>query len=129
MAEESAHILVVDDELELRELLAQVLESEGFRVSQAPGGRIALEILKQEKVDLVISDLRMPDGGGVELLKTIKSINSQLPLVIMITGFSDMPESQIIKLGAHAMLLKPFDTDVFSAVVRDAVKLVKSKSR
>jgi two-component system response regulator (stage 0 sporulation protein F) len=126
MSSANAHILIVDDELDLRELLAQMLESEGFRVSQASGGRMALEILKKESVDLVISDVRMPDGDGVELLKNIKATNPKLPLVIMITGFSDSSEAQILKLGAHAMFMKPFDTDAFSQAIHAAIDLAKA---
>ena len=129
MAAETSHILIVDDELDLRELLAQMLESEGFTVTQAAGGRAALAILKNEKFDLVISDVRMPDGDGVELLKSIKKDSPELPFVIMITGYSDLSETQILGLGAHSMFMKPFDTDSFIQSIHAAVSLAKASKK
>src|ERR1019366_6234991 len=80
-------ILVVDDERSMRELLAIVLRREGYEVLLAENGRAAIDLLEREPVDLLISDIKMPDLSGVEVLRAAKRIDRDI-LGIMITAFA-----------------------------------------
>lgn len=105
------HILVVDDEVDLREIVASELEFMGAHVSQAGNIMAADGILKQKKIDLIISDIRMPGGTGIDLLKTVKARNILNPPVILITGFADITSEEAYAEGAEALLNKPFQLD------------------
>jgi CheY-like chemotaxis protein len=110
-------ILVVDDEKDLREPLSEELTSLGARVFQASNGTEALAIVRSEKIDAVVSDIRMPGGDGVELLKNIKEYQYDFPVVMLITGFSDLSLEDAYHLGAEAILAKPFDLDELDLTV------------
>lgn len=105
-----ARILIVDDDEPLRDILVIVLEDRGYEILQASGGHEAASFLKRESVDLVISDVRMPDGDGIELLKSIRERNSKVPLVIVMTGYTDVSVDEIKRLGAQAVFYKPFNS-------------------
>ena len=79
------HILIVDDEADVREVLAQVLTIKGYRVTAAETGHEALRFAKTERPDLLISDLQMEDADGLELIEQIKTLHPNLP-VILLTG-------------------------------------------
>ena len=106
-----SNILVVDDEPVLREVLVEELRFEGHQVWEATGGIEGLEIVRNNELDVVISDIRMPKGDGVELLKAIKNINPTKPIVFLITGFTDYQEKVLLDLGAEAVVRKPFSID------------------
>ena len=80
-------ILVVDDERSMRDFLKILLTREGYKVHTAPNGTDALKTIADQAIDLVITDIRMPTMGGLELLDRIKQRNTSLP-VIMITAFA-----------------------------------------
>jgi len=65
-------VLIVDDEANFREALAFLLKMEGYKILTAESGHSALKLLKERKVDVVVSDIRMPDGDGIELLRRLK---------------------------------------------------------
>jgi two-component system chemotaxis response regulator CheY len=110
-------LLIVDDEKDLREPLALEFESLGCQVFQARNGKEAFDIVLREKIDAVISDIRMPGGDGIELLKKIKAQNPIFPVVMLITGFTDLSHEEAYHLGAEAVLAKPFDLDAVDAAV------------
>lgn len=105
------HVLVVDDEVDLREILASELEFMGALVSQAGNISSADAILKEKKIDLIISDIRMPGGTGIELLQIVKARNVLTPPMILITGFADITSEVAYDDGAEALLNKPFQLD------------------
>lgn len=105
------NVLVVDDEVDLREIVASELDFMGAKVEQAGNISAADAILKQKKIDLIISDIRMPGGTGVDLLKTVKARNILNPPVILITGFADITSEEAYAEGAEALLSKPFQLD------------------
>jgi CheY-like chemotaxis protein len=111
-------LLIVEDENDLREPLVEEFENLGCRVFEACNGADAFEIIKKEKIDAVISDIRMPGGDGIELLKNIKSIHHACPVVMLITGFSDLSKEDAYHLGAEAILSKPFDLDEIDLAVQ-----------
>jgi DNA-binding NtrC family response regulator len=103
----SAHLLVVEDDPEMRDLLRKVLEKEGYQVSVAADGRNATTALSRIPFDLVVTDMLMPDNGGLELLQVIRESQPTLP-VIIITAFGDWGSySRALELGAAAFISKP----------------------
>jgi DNA-binding NtrC family response regulator len=102
-------ILVVDDDLHILEVLEARLSSVGCQVLKAPGPREALKILKMQPVDLMISDMKMPDMGGMELLREARSFLPSLP-VVFLTAYGTIPDAvTAVKEGAVDYLTKPFD--------------------
>ena len=117
-----ARILVVDDERSMRELLAIVLRREGYEVLLAENGRAAIETLEREPVDILISDIKMPDLSGVEVLRAAKLIDKNI-LGIMITAFASTETAvEAMRLGACDYLSKPFDVDLLRMKVREKIE-------
>jgi CheY-like chemotaxis protein len=112
-------ILVVDDEVELRELLAIYLKMKGFEVHEAGSGSEALEILKQnQSIRLVISDIQMPKGDGMFLLKTLKNDLKSSVTVFMYSGGSIKELSLYKAEGADAVFEKPINLANLVNVIR-----------
>ena len=117
-----ARILVVDDERSMRELLAIVLRREGYEVLLAENGRAAIETLEREPVDLLISDIKMPDLSGVDVLRAAKRVDQDI-LGIMITAFASTETAvEAMRLGACDYLSKPFDVDLLKMKVREKIE-------
>jgi two-component system, NtrC family, response regulator PilR len=104
-------ILVVDDEASMRDMLRIVLRREGYDVLIAVNGRKAIEILQRERVDLLLSDIRMPDITGVEVLRAAKDVNRDI-VAFMMTAFASTETAvEAMRLGAVDYLMKPFSMD------------------
>jgi len=118
----SPRILVVDDERSMRELMAIVLRREGYEVLLAENGRSAIDLLQHEPVDLLISDIKMPDVSGVEVLRAAKAVDKDI-LGIMITAFASTETAvEAMRLGACDYLSKPFDVDLLKMKVREKIE-------
>ncbi len=105
---EVRHILVVDDEQEVRDTLFNVLQNLDYVPHVAASGKEALEIIKKEPIDVVLSDLYMPEMDGIELLKRVKAINNKI-VFLMITAHPTIETAvDAIKKGAYDYLTKPF---------------------
>ena len=104
-------ILVVDDDVALCEIMAEELGDEGFDVSKAYSGNQALMFLANNKTDIVLTDIKMPDGTGIDLVKAIAKMNPELPQVFMMTGFADISDNELINMGAKAVYKKPVPID------------------
>jgi DNA-binding NtrC family response regulator len=103
----SAHLLIVEDDSEMRDLLRKVLQKEGYRVSLAADGHEATTAVGRIPFDLIVTDMLMPDDGGLELLQHIHETQPTLP-VIIITAFGDWGSySRALELGAAAFISKP----------------------
>ncbi len=114
-------ILVVDDEINTREGLKQALEEDGYNVLTAGCGNKAKQILSKKEVNLLISDLRMPDISGMELLKFTRK-SAPHTAIIIITGFGTIETAvKAMKEGAYDFLTKPVDIDKLSAMVEKAL--------
>lgn len=113
-------VLVVDDEEEIRDLISFHLSDKGLKTITADSGRSAFDLIVSHKPGVVISDLRMPDGDGFELLRRINSLKRKDPKVIMVTGFWNPEAEDVAIAGAEVILTKPFDVDV---LVRLVIKL------
>ncbi|MEM5786201.1 MAG: sigma-54 dependent transcriptional regulator [Syntrophobacteraceae bacterium] len=108
---EKARILVVDDELIIRESLGGWLKRAGHQVSTAAGGHHALELIGKSDYDLVFLDIRMPDLGGLDVLRNIKVVQPAT-LVVMITAHGSMETAiEAMKSGADDFIIKPFEPD------------------
>ena len=119
---QAPRILVVDDEPSMRQMLAIVLKREGYDVSLAENGRMAVAALERGPFDLLISDIKMPDMSGVEVLRAAKQIDPDI-LGIMITAFASTETAiEAMRLGACDYLSKPFDIDLLKMKVREKVE-------
>jgi two-component system response regulator PilR (NtrC family) len=114
-------ILVVDDEKAIRNGLRQVLESEGHTVELSDSGYSALEMLQTKDFHVVITDLKMPGMDGMEVLKAIRILQPNVP-VIFITGFSTLDNAvEVMKMGAFDYVPKPFTADIIIEKVQKAI--------
>ena len=114
-------VLIVDDELSMREMLAILLKKEGLDVRTAASRAEAARTLGEGPVDLVLTDVKLPDGDGLEILRQVKAAAPETPVVVMTAfGTTEMAVGAR-KLGAEAYILKPFDVDELRIVVRDAL--------
>lgn len=115
-------ILVVDDEESIREFFEIMLKREGYEVHSAANGRLALEWLKENPVDVVISDIQMPEMSGLELLQKVRESDSEA-IVIMITAFGSTETAvEAMKLGAYDYIQKPFKIDEVKIVLKQALE-------
>src|SRR5215471_4727600 len=115
---ESARILVVDDERSMREMLAILLRREGHEVAVADNGRTAIDLLNQRPFDLIVSDARMPDLDGLEVLKHARSVNPAI-IAIMVTAYGSPDLLRgVAQLGVNDYVEKPFNTDVLRFRIR-----------
>ncbi|OGP66995.1 MAG: Fis family transcriptional regulator [Deltaproteobacteria bacterium RBG_16_44_11] len=115
-------ILIVDDELNMRLVLAAMLKKEGYEVASASDGREALQILKSGKIAAVVTDLKMPNIDGMELLHCISEQHPEVP-VIMITAHGTVATAvEALKKGALDYITKPFDLDELKNVISKAIK-------
>lgn len=124
-----ALVLIVDDERGMRDFLKILLEKEGHKVITANRGTKALEILETKDVELVISDIRMPEMSGIELLEIIKEKSPEMPM-IMITAFASPDDAVIaMKNGAFDYISKPFNVEEILSVIRSATARNSSKAQ
>lgn len=102
-------VLIVDDDELFREILLSILKDKDLEVLQSQNGKDALKVLESQKVDLIISDVRMPEMDGITLLKKVRE-KSKIPFILS-TGFSEITETgKAHELGANAFLAKPFES-------------------
>jgi signal transduction histidine kinase len=118
-AEPQGRILVVDDEADVREMLADVLMSRGHHVTLAGSGREALRSFEQGDYDLVITDLGMPDVNGWEVARAIKAMRASMP-VLLLTGWADAVDAGTGRVDA--VIKKPFDMTKLAAAVSAALR-------
>lgn len=112
-----ANVLIVEDNEDLCQTLADVLRKEGNKVRTAFSGGHALNILKNDIIDLVLLDIKLPDINGIKILEAIKEMDPDI-LVIMITALTDAkPAVDAMKMGAYDYLMKPFELDELKLVV------------
>ena len=117
-----SRILVVDDEPSMREMLAIMLFKEGYEVLVAESRAAAARVFAQGTVDMVITDVKLPDGDGIEILRHVKSASPQTVVIVMTAFGSTETAVAALKLGAHDYLVKPFDVEELKIVVRGALE-------
>jgi two-component system, NtrC family, response regulator len=122
-------ILIVDDEDELRKLLAKILKLEGFATLEAENGAKARDIFKKEEIALVITDVRLPDISGIELISEIKKVNP-LTEILVITAYGTIEDGvTAIKEGAFDYLIKGDDDNKIVSLVQKAIDKLHLKKR
>lgn len=115
-------VLLVDDQQELRRLFERALVKAGHEVIAVENGRKAIELAGQSRFDVVISDVRMPDIGGVELLERLHDEDPTLP-VLLVTGSPDLDTAmRAVKFGAFEYLVKPVSFDTLRASAARAIE-------
>lgn len=116
-------ILVVDDDESLRRVIEYNISEEGYDVLPCDSGKKAIEIFKENEIDLVITDLQMPEMGGIELIKQIRAI-APSAMVIVITAFGTVDTAvESMKLGAFEYITKPFNREELKIIVKKALEV------
>lgn len=115
-------VLLVEDDDDNRELMAEVLVSAGFEVLAAASGQDGLRTLSDHPVDVVVTDVGMPGMGGLEMARSVKAIAPGVPVVI-VTGWAERDDiARARGRDVDAVLIKPVDPDALTAAVNDAVQ-------
>ena len=115
-------ILVLDDERSLCELLKVVFQKEGYEVLTTPSAKKAIEIAQGDDIDVVVSDIKLPEMNGLEVLKRLRKIKPELP-VLMITAYGTIKEAvEALKMGAYDYIIKPFDVEELKVIVAKALE-------
>jgi DNA-binding NtrC family response regulator len=116
-------VLVVDDKTDMPETIQDYLQESHYRVLTAPSGEEALDLMSSEKVDAVVTDLRMGGMGGLELVRRVKESDSQISVLVM-TAYGTVEDAvKAIKLGAFDFLTKPFPMEELQVKVAQSLKL------
>ena len=112
--------MVVDDEEQMRVIISRFLNALGHEAVSAPNGRDALRKFRDQPFDLVLSDVRMPELNGLQLLKAIKEMNPRVP-VVLISGYADIEiVVEALKAGAENFLPKPIKMNFLGKVVEQS---------
>ena len=119
-----ASLLIVDDELSMRQFLTHLFQREGHSIRVAENGRRAMEMQRQQPVDVIISDVRMPDMGGIDLLRATKDLHPQTEVIMMTAFANEETAREAVKLGAFNFIYKPFDNDLLKVIVQRAVQKI-----
>lgn len=121
-------ILIVDDDETLREAMVFDFKRKGFNILSAENGEKGFEIVSSNKIDLVVSDIRMPHGDGITLLEQIRKHYPNIPSVIFVTGFADISDAECLAKGARKVLSKPFERKELMQAVLEALE-IQEKSK
>ncbi|WP_141732971.1 response regulator [Oligoflexus tunisiensis] len=121
-------ILIVDDEQDLCESLAYVLEDFGFETSTATTTAQAYHQIMNGRVDIVLSDVRMPGENGVEMIRRVRKQKPHEPVFILMTGFTDISEKDALAAGAEVMLRKPVKLEQLQVLLERIRKQLQEKA-
>ncbi len=110
-------ILCVDDEADILDLFCEEFLDHGFDVLKAENGILGVEVFNANKVDCIVTDIRMPAGDGVDMVKKLKEKGVDVP-IFLVTGFSDYSTEELYGLGVNAIIFKPFDMDEIVDMVK-----------
>ena len=115
-------ILVVDDQQQVANTVVEIMSRAGYSATAAYGGMEAVKRFQEGDYQLVITDLKMPEVNGMDLLKTIKGIDAKVP-VIVVTGYGTVKKAvEAIKIGAYDFIEKPVDRDKLELIVERALE-------
>ncbi len=121
------NILVVDDELGMRQFLTHLFQRDGHSIRTAENGRQAMEMLREHPADVVISDVKMPDMGGIELLRAARELQPNIEVIMMTAFANEGTAHEAFLLGAFDFVHKPFDNDLLREKVARALKQISLK--
>ncbi|MGH7855979.1 MAG: sigma-54-dependent transcriptional regulator, partial [Candidatus Binatia bacterium] len=115
-------MLVVDDDARMRRVLQILATKMGLECAAAPGAEEALAVFRAERSDLVVTDLKMPGKSGIEFLRELREIDSEVPVIVLTAHGTVETAVEAMKLGAVDYLQKPFDNDALAMVIRRALE-------
>jgi DNA-binding NtrC family response regulator len=121
-------VLLVDDQPELRRLFRRSLSRVGYLVVEAWNGRVAVELARQQSFDVVISDVRMPDMSGVELLEALRDSDPDLPVVLTSGSPDAVTPLEAGELGAFAYLVKPVSFETMHDTASRAIDMRRARA-
>ena len=122
MNKEQICILIVDDEEDIQELVQFQLEDEGYKVLTASSGNEGFQLFQNNDIQLIVSDVRMPNGDGVEFLDKVSKIKMDPPYFYFMTGFADISKDESLAKGARGFFSKPFNLDEFTKEINNCVE-------
>jgi DNA-binding NtrC family response regulator len=121
------HILVIDDDTAVREVLTATLLNDGYQVSGVSDGASALQMIQEQPIHIVITDLHMPGMDGLEVISRITKLDSRIITIVM-TGYGTIDYAvRTMKAGAFDFITKPFGPDTVSLIVKRAIEVLKLK--
>ena len=121
-------VLVVDDEESMCQYLTILLEKEGYDVTAVTSGAEALAAMEADRHDVVLSDIQMPKLDGIQLLKGIKAIDPETPVIMLTAYASEQSAIEAVNLGAYSYLQKHCKNDEIKVAVRNALALRKTRT-
>lgn len=127
MEPDQKRILLIDDNQELIQVIAQLLKKEGYQVSVAIDGKSALDKIINEPIDMVLLDLQLPDIKGEEILKKIKEINDEIAVIILTAYGGEQVAVELMKAGAEDFISKPFDNMHLLTSIKEVFKIREAK--
>src|SRR5215510_585825 len=125
-----ANLLIVDDELSMRQFLTHLFQRDDHAIRVAENGRQALAMLRQQGADVIISDVKMPDMGGIDLLRAARELDPNVEVIMMTAFANENTAHQAFLLGAFDFVNKPFDNNLLKEKVARAlqkISIVKEK--
>ena len=122
----SHNVLVLEDETDLREVIVDLFKASGFNKVKEAGSLAEARniLLSPEEVDIYISDLKLPDGSGKDLVEEIKSLGRLHKITLFFSGFSTYTKEELENLGVSGVLNKPFDLEILIQTVREKLALI-----
>ena len=115
-------ILIIDDKDSLRKMLTQTLTTEGYQVESAKDGKSGLELARRKQYDLVLTDLKMPDISGIEVLKNVKEMDVDTSVIVM-TAYGTITDAvEAMRKGAYDFITKPFEIDHLTLLIKKALE-------
>lgn len=121
-------ILVVDDELLIRDLLYDFFTTQGWDIVVAEGGQKAIDYLRNQKFDIVLTDLKMPDMDGMDLTGRIRTLYSDLPVIIM-TGYPSLDTAvEALRFKVDDYIIKPFNINQLYKTVKKVAELRREEA-
>lgn len=118
------NILVVDDELSMRQFLTHLFQRDGHSIRVAENGRAAMSMLRQQSADVIISDVKMPDMGGIDLLRAARELHPDIEVIMMTAFANEETAHEAFMLGAFDFVHKPFDNDLLKEKVARALQKI-----
>src|ERR1051325_3023814 len=115
------NLLIVDDELSMRQFLTHLFQRDGHAVRVAENGRKAMDMLRQQPADVIISDVKMPDMGGIDLLRAARELNPKVEVIMMTAFANEATAHEAFLLGAFDFVHKPFDNELLKEKVARAL--------
>lgn len=112
-----AKILVIDDEVEITSLLKKFLEKEGYEAITANSAKEGIEKLQTEKPNVILLDVRMPEMNGLDAMKRIREIDSNVAVIMATAVVDDKVVAEVVKMKATDYIVKPFDLDYLRKVL------------